>query len=426
MEDGLDLALDAPIDDAADTDLSGDNGDTGDTGDQGDQSGEQSADTAKEGDAAAADANFLEVRDGRLSPAAKATIDELRAKNPAMAKAVQRALFAEERLYRELPGGFKELAQIRQTVEQLGGENGIQDLQAETNGWREFDSLYTAGDPKVLEFLTETPEAQAAFLKIAPMAFEKYRQASPEGYSSYVAQVFVGDMVSNGIPLALERIQDHIADNPKAMAALKPLIDYVNRVGDLSKKQPAAPASPAKGDDARSQEFDKRDRELRSKEWGTETAQLHNKLYRDAIAKHLPGRKLSESQSSALLKLYRSNLSSVLEGKKDWRTNIDRFFGAKDKSGYLRYFESNYKEAVPRALRMSLAELGIGQKPGPKAGEKPGDKAKPATPAKAEEGFKLVSAKPNFLADVNRNLTTPQMWQSKKAILKNGTKVQWQ
>jgi hypothetical protein len=343
-----------------------------------------------------------------------------------IAKTIQRALFAEDRLRRELPGGFKDLQNLRQSVEQLGGENGIKDLQAETNGWREWDKQYTAGDPKALDFLTATPEAQASFEKIAPMAFDKFRQTSPEGYNSYVSQVFVGDMQASGIPLALERLQDFLpADNPKALAALKPIIDYVNRLGEMARKQPT-PATTARPDDTRAKEYDKRDSDLRGKEWGGETATLHNSLYRDAMAKHLGGRTLTPAQNSALVKLYKSNLSDMLAAKKEWKPNIDRYFGAKDKPGYLRYFESNYKEAVPRALRQSIAELGIGGKPGPKPGEaKPGQKAA-AVNSKPDEGFKLVNAKPNFMNDVNRNLTTATMFQQKKAVLKNGTRVQWQ
>jgi len=150
----------------------------------------ETAETTTETDAEVQPGQLRPVENGRLSPAAKAALDQVKATDPKLAASFQKALFLADRVARELPGGFKEVQQLKQTIEQLGGEQGIQEFQQELGGWRDFDEQFTAGDPKVLEFLTGTPEAKDAFLKIAPLAFDRFAKIHPDGYNSYIRRYF--------------------------------------------------------------------------------------------------------------------------------------------------------------------------------------------------------------------------------------------
>jgi len=370
------------------------------------------------------------VVDGKLSAAAKATIEKLKTENPTLAKAIQRALFTEDRLRRELPGGFKDLETLRGQIEQLGGDTGIQELQQETNGWREFDQLYTAGDPKVLEFLTETPEAKDAFLKIAPAAFEKFREANPEGYNSYVAQVFVADLTQNGIPLLIERLYDFMpADNPRAKEALDRLAAYVNRIHSFSQKPVAPPAQPKpEQDQQRAREIEQREQNLTRQEWGRETGARHSSMFQAAWKQQIGDRKLSPDQVATIRELYGLKLSAILKARADFNQNLERYFASGQKEGFLRHFEATYKEAVPRALRTAIQQAGIGGKPGPKGGAqqqpKPGQQQQKQAPKPPASGFTFVNAKPAMNL-VDRSATSTDMWLNGKAVLKDGKRVQW-
>ncbi len=424
---------------APELDLSG-GADDGAEINAGAEGGEGAAEGTGEGEGAAEGAEgeapgkpFLAVDNGKLSKEARATIDKLKVENPKLAKAVQSALFAEDRLRREFPGvnPFKDIAQLRQTVEQLGGDEGIQSIQGELNGWKEFDAQYTAGDPKVLEFLTETPEAQAAFLKIAPAAFEKFREAHPDGYSAYVSQVFLADMQEQQLPMTIQLLGSVLgratlseADKAEATKLYASLTNYVNRIDAFAKKQVAAPAAAApKGADPRAAELDTREQALRHTEWSNESGQQHARIFSEAwkrLAANVPKEKVQ-----LVRRLYGIHLNEKLGGKKDFAPNMDRYFKAKQKDGFLRLHESTFKDAVPLALRSAMAEAGIGAKkaptaaPGAAAAKVPG-----AAPAKPATGFTPVGTKPNF-PDVDRNRTSPQMWQSNRAILKNGKSVTW-
>ena len=367
--------------------------------------------------------DFRAVVDGRLSATAKAALDKLKTENPTLAKTMQRALFAEDRLRRELPGGFKEIADWRSKIEQLGGDDGIKEVQNEIGGWREFDSLYTSGDPKVLEFLTQEPEAKDAFLKIAPGAFEKFRELNPDGYAAYVSQVFTADMMNARVPLMLERLQDFVADNPKAQEVLGQLIGYVNRIGKFAENPVNVPsaAKQPQAVDPRTAELDQREQQFTRKEWGNETATKHSQMFNSAWKSIVGDRKLSDTQLGVVKELYGLRLKAILDAQPDFQKNLEKYFTAKQKDGFVRHFESVYKEAVPNALRKAIEQAGVGAKPGPRPGS---SGAKPAgvTP-KADAGFQ-IGAKPS-MDEVNRKATTPEMWASRKAILKNGTMRQW-
>src|SRR6516165_109204 len=93
-----------------------------------------------------ADRNLFRAIEGkRLSEPAKTALAKLKTESPQAYQAVVRALFAEKRLRDELPGGFKDIQQLREQIEELGGHEGIEQTRTELNGFREFDRLYSAG-----------------------------------------------------------------------------------------------------------------------------------------------------------------------------------------------------------------------------------------------------------------------------------------
>ena len=221
------------------------------------------------------------VENGKLAQVAKDHLSKLKAENPALARALEKDAFLADRFRREFPGGPAELKTMRDTLETLGGETGVQEITQELDGWRQFDQQFTAGDPKVLEFLTSEPEAQSAFLQIAPQAFEKFRELNPEGYGAYVAQVFVADMMQEQVPLMMQRLGDFLGDNPKASEVYQKLVGYLNRIGTLAKNpvnKPFEKAQP-KGPDPDRQKFEQ-DREAFTKQqWRSESDTIHKRVF---------------------------------------------------------------------------------------------------------------------------------------------------
>jgi hypothetical protein len=373
------------------------------------------------------------VVDGRLSPAHKAALDAIAAdpKNKGIADALRRDAFFADRMRRELPGGVQELQQLRERIETLGGPEGIEEVQSELNGWHEFDQQFTAGDPKVLEFLTQTPEGMQSFLKIVPMAMEKYREAHPDGFNSYVTQIFTADMNQAQIPLIVARLADYLGQVPEgvreqAMGLWKHLNDYTNRIAQLASKQVTPPKieAPPKPDNS----LQERELNFTRKEWRAEAEQQHhNKIFNAAWQKHVGARQITPEQQRGIIRLYRTELQELLTAKKDWNPTLERYVKSGQKDGFLRHFGAVYQEASPLALRRALAAFGITKTaPKPAAnGTQPGAAKPTATAPKAAAGFVLVGKKPDMATEVNRGATTPEMWTRRQAILKDGRRVTW-
>src|ERR1035441_60833 len=69
-----------------------------------------------EGEQLAVDDHAPPVVNGKLSPAMKATLDQIKATNPAGAKAITRSLFAEARLLSQFPSASNVGEAIKQTL----------------------------------------------------------------------------------------------------------------------------------------------------------------------------------------------------------------------------------------------------------------------------------------------------------------------
>lgn len=384
-----------------------------------DESTESEAPATEDGQPATGEQKLIDGN--RLSDAFKARLEQIKAEDPKLAAQLNSAVRSADAWSRAFPGGLKEAAQFKQTVEQVGGAEGIQQLQSVQREFAELDELYDAGDPKFVEKISEaSPEA---FAKVAPAVFEKYLQVHPEGWTNYVSKVFVADMQTQGIPLQLERLQDFIADNPKAMAVWGKLAEYVNRINGFATKAvtggPKNPGAPTP--DAKVQELTERENTLTRTEWSTAANQNRMGVFNAEFTRLTNGRKISEDQTATIKELYVSRLQAAIKRTPDFNKNCDRYFVNKDKAGYLKYIGSLYKAEIPKALAAAVNAILPG-KPGPAKPAASPAAPKPGQPAQVQRGAKLVAARPKEI-DVTR--TTPTMISQGKAVLPDGTLVQW-
>ncbi len=423
------MAEDAVMDAAVDTDVSmpdtgADFGDVESTPDTGVAESEQP-------DPQITTPELKLIDGGKLSADAKKHLEELKTTNPPLAKALQRALYRGAEIEKELPGGVKEVRQLRQTIETLGGEHGIQDLQKERDGWRQFDEQYTAGDPKAIEFMTSEPEGREAFLKLIPSALAKYEQLHPEGFSNYMAQVIGGTMAQHGIPLALERLSDFIGDNPKAIEQFNKLVGFTKFINDLSSKQVAAPKFQQEQPDNDRTQFEQERNQFEREKWKNETAAEQKQVFDSEWSRLTAGRKLSEQQTAAIYELFSSRLDKSIAKHTE---TLERYFGSRKtdanaKSGFLRYSSQLSKTEVPKALREAFDAI-VPAKPGPRPSSNGAPAPRNGAPSKGvaiAQGFTQVANQPNYATDValNNPFNSIERFRGGMAILKDGRKVQW-
>jgi hypothetical protein len=359
------------------------------------------------------------IKDGKLSEAARATLTEIKAKDPILAKELQRALFQADALRREVPGGLKEIQELKAKVEEFGGLDGVAKSREELAYFNDLDSQFTAGDPRFIQALIETPEGQTAFLKLAPQMFGKYAELHPEGHAQYLAQSFQADAAQEGIPLTIEKLAFFLQSGNGEQAALqvKALQQYFARIQGYASKQVTAPKFETQKDD-REQQLAQREREFNRNEWKAATATEQRRVYAAEWARLTAGKKLTDQQTTTIQELFGSRMAKMIEQHK---ATLDKYFEAGDKAGFLRYANSISAREIPRILARSFEGIGgLGSKPGPKPGTKPAVAA-PGTPT---NGATWIPAAPHA-GDINYKVTTTAMVAAGRAILKSGKTVQW-
>src|ERR1700761_4377153 len=149
---------------------------------------EGSDDTSDAGDKAAVDADVDMAGDGRqIPPALRSALNDLRLTDPKLANRLKNVWFADLALKKEFPGGLNEARALREFKERLGGDDDIQQIEQERQGYRDLDQQFAAGGGEVLDhFMGVSPEG---FSKLVPAAFQKLAEANPEQFRHVTARV---------------------------------------------------------------------------------------------------------------------------------------------------------------------------------------------------------------------------------------------
>lgn len=436
--DGGTAVADEPITSAPDTGSAPNSGEPADPGvDPGEESpeGGSPAEPGAELDETDDHEDFV-VKGGKLGAKTKEALAQIKATNPRLARELSRALFAQERYKQELPGGLQELSELKQTVEKLGGPQGIEKLQQEYREYSDIDARFANGDPKFINDLTDNPEGQSAFLKLAPSMIQKFEELDPDGYSGYVARVFAADMNAANLPLILERMGDFIGDNPKAQELLGSVKGYLQRINGFASKQSAAPQpkreQPNGEIDQRAAELSKRETEFRQREYSATSRTVSEGIFNSEWARQTKGLNLTKDQVQTVKELYQLRMGSIAKDKA-FNDNLNRFFASDDRNGFNRYVTSAYEKHIPEVLRQVIRRVAprtatataAAGKPNTAASANPAATASAAKTPTPEKGFTNVSGIP-AATDVDYSRTTRDMWLRGQAVLKSGRRVQFQ
>jgi hypothetical protein len=367
------------------------------------------------------------VVDGkRLSEAAKTTLAEIKAKNPALANQLRTALFERDALQRQFPGGVREVAQLKTELEQYGGVDGVKKIHEGFQEFTRLDQEFASGDPKFVDAMaTGDP---AAFQKLAPVVFGKFAELNPEGFASYVCGVINTDAAANGIPLLLARMQDQLeaGNTAKAQELHGQLVQYFERLSTAAKKPVVAPAQPKAAAnpefETREKQLAEREQEITRNEWVRSVNEERTKVFDDQLKSLTAGRKLSDQQRAAIETLYSDAMIKAVGKIPNFQKNVEAYFKAKDKAGYLKYLGSVYKAEIPKALKAAVGAI-LPSKPGPRPAPSV-TPAVPGRPAAAADGFVMVAKHPEA-HEINMALTDMRMFKSHQAVLNDGRRVQW-
>ena len=376
------------------------------------------------------------LANGRLSESARATLAEWAKTNPKLVADLKRARFEAEGYRQALPNGLKEVAQLREKLESFGGPEAIQKTHEELEYFNSLDQQFTAGDPRFVQAMIDTPEGQQGFLKLAPSMLEKYRELAPEAHDSYIAKQQYQGMLDADLKFSIVRIKDAIdrlPDSPEKQAALDqwgPLAVYYNGVLEKANKKVDLPkiAAPTAAPDERAQ-LQKDRQDFVRQQWQTEASNTAKTMIDSQLAQIAKERKLTDTQRDAVLELGVARLKKALAKAPNFNETSQRHFANNDRDGFLRHIAGVYRQQIPLVFKAAADAIvaqrnGVSPKPAPANGTTPGRTAAPGSTAKPAEGYTWVAGTPKK-ETIDFAKTTADMIRQGKAVLQGNRRVQW-
>ena len=106
--------------------------------------------------------------------------------------------FENQSIRQMFPGGLNEIRNLRETFEVLGGEQGVQELQADAKEFAEVLKGISTGDPQVVDQVFEDSVEGGKKLSVA--AFDKLRSVDPQLHSNLAMSAFSDILKQSGFP----------------------------------------------------------------------------------------------------------------------------------------------------------------------------------------------------------------------------------
>jgi len=170
-----------------------------------------------------------------------------------------KGLFFQDKVLRQAyPGGVKEAVQAKQAFDEMGGPEGVQEMQNEVKEFRATDELFMAGDPKLMDRMFQLyPESTA---KLVQAGLEKWSGADKDTYNHVMGRV-VFNTLSTAQPMhEAYNLLAALKDNPQAQEAAKQLASWYNGIRDVADKVPEKKVDP------KAKELDERESKLKETE----------------------------------------------------------------------------------------------------------------------------------------------------------------
>lgn len=425
-------ADDSSTDDAAEDTATDDGSEEAEASDEGDSAEEGDPDQAAN---AKADEAAWKAKDGNIPPALKEIINA----NPQAAKRLKEMYFQNQRLSKfgapaeirkmkeavDAVGGADKLIDLKNQIDQMGGEAGFQEAQQELGAWRELDNKWQNDASGCADHLFEANALAAE--KLAPVMFNKLGEANPELYDNLASQLIYNTFAQSGTLMNFQLMEQALAAGNTQLAGQ--YYDKVKAVmGNIQKLASQAPKSKAV--DPRQQAFDKKEKSFedeRQEVFQKEVLQS-NRAWMDP--------KVTGELTAYLGTSAPKNNSRIVQAVKEeiWKNHLSNnpsfmksrtaLTAKRDGDGLDRLYKQHIPEKLwQKVTRDICAEFGL-RPGGKKTATPPTAAAKTNGAAKSETGFSRVTKYPNP-EEVDRSKTTQDMIIKDQFVLKSGQKIQY-
>lgn len=309
--------------------------------------------------------------DGRKMPdGLKKALSALKETSPEVRKQVKE-LFYSNQDYRAVFAKPADAVAAKTLIDEVGGQEGIQEIQAERQEWGKIDADFSEGKPEFVKSLAEgNPEA---FLKTAPHVINEFAQRAPEQYAYYANQVALNTFANAGLSLqGLAGAYDRYKDNPQAQAVIaevhNALFDLKEKSAKFEEKRSSVDPDREKLQQEKSQFEQQRRADFEGGIANDAEKYLKDKMQPE-IDRIINGRKIDKDAMSGYQEMVQAKVEKLLGAIPGFGDKLEAFYRTGDKAKSLQYIQQKYNQVLPEAVKVIEPYLrniapGIVKKPG--------------------------------------------------------------
>lgn len=395
------------------------------------EAGESGGDNPEQTDGAAA----KEAQsDGRmLSPDVRAHLSELKATNPALAGKIRDAFGQAQAIRKEFPGGLSEARSAKQLAEQIGGADGVKEIQSRLGEIEELDRLWDAKDPRAVDSMVEDyPEQFAALM---PHALGQWQRSDPDGFNrnacGIVAATFQAANDDGVSALNLMWMADQAlasGNNEQAKAIVSDLLTWARSFARAANAPPKAKAqTESNGSEAETLRQQLRDQKASAfnQAVGTAVETYTDSRIESALAPYIKGKALTPGQRSTLNQRVINLVGARLQKDGSFTNGLRQYTEAGDQSGLVAMSKAKIDALLPGAAKDAYRWLFGGSAPQKTPAKAAAQAATNATAAGSAQKPWIKVSSPPRPSDVDAGRTSFEMKMKSSAILHDGRRVYW-
>lgn len=389
---------------------------------------ETTAEPGSEADATAG-GSADEKQDARLLPK---SIRDLKETNPEAFKA-EKERFYEHRSYKQTFPTVAEARRAKQTLELVGGESGLNQMQTDMTEFREVATQYMNGDPEFVNDLAANDPV--AFGTHVPNMLNKYLEIDAEGYNREMAKRIHGEHAAANLRPSLENAYAAITAGKydDAKKILEQIAGWHDRVEQVAKRE-EDPRYKKLQEQLKTERQSQNDKALSAfnDNYRAESKKAIDTAALRLVKSYFKDSKLDDNDTQIVLRNILRDANAEVLADKDWQTNknrvLERAYSSGNAEQAIRFASQRFNAALESAVKQAARLFSKGAGTAPRVQQPTngnGTQAKP--PA---DGFMPVTEMPDPKS-IDRTLTTMEMiTRQKRAVLKpgapwNGRKVTW-
>lgn len=291
--------------------------------------------------------------------------------------------------------------------DQVGGADGLAELNENVAAIRESDDLLYAGDPKLMDNLIEDLKSENrldALGKLAPAFLDKLKEHDAAGYYRSFAPHFLNGLKESGVDKAINAVWGKLqeGDTEGAKAAIKAMGSWYT---DLAKNAQQLKNAPVDEErkllEKEKQEFAQGKVNERNTEIATTAEKSNNELLGGELKAYLKMpffKGFTKANLIPLGNMAKTALHADLKADKIYQAQMKAFFAAKnpDKAKIVEYHRGAVQSRASRIIRDTVQTLYPGYAKGGSAAGRVAAATAKAEATKKTDAAAAASGKPVY------------------------------